>query len=146
MDVMDESSAEVMPASILITLLVGDGQRSTLVIDGQYLEQHREVIEANLDPSGITVLQLKGCILHDWKEDWGEKPNSAVSIRLIHFGHLLDDKTTLTESKVQGPAPSVIHMSVRPNEIMSTDDSAAQAAQKGGRQSEDTTGCRCLVC
>jgi len=33
--------------------------------------------------------------LREWREEWEGRPSSPSSIRLIHFGRLLDDKMAL---------------------------------------------------
>ena len=47
------------------------------------------------DPFSISVYTLKELILREWREEWETPPSSPSSIRLIHFGRLLDDKTPL---------------------------------------------------
>jgi Ubiquitin-2 like Rad60 SUMO-like len=47
------------------------------------------------DPFSISVYTLKELILREWREEWETKPSSPSSIRLIHFGRLLDDKVPL---------------------------------------------------
>ena len=47
------------------------------------------------DPFSISVYTLKELILREWRSDWEAKPASPSSIRLIHFGKLLDDKEQL---------------------------------------------------
>lgn len=47
------------------------------------------------DPFSISVYTLKELILREWREEWNDKPASPSSIRLIHFGKLLDDKEQL---------------------------------------------------
>ena len=49
----------------------------------------------NPDPFSISIYTLKELILREWRSDWEAKPASPSSIRLIHFGKLLDDKEQL---------------------------------------------------
>lgn len=47
------------------------------------------------DPFSVSVYKLKELILREWRDEWDGKPASPSSIRLIHFGKLLDDKEPL---------------------------------------------------
>lgn len=83
-----------------ITLLLTSGSRHPYKIDAKYL--HRRNVEIpdktdddQPDPFSISVYTLKELILREWRSDWEAKPASPSSIRLIHFGKLLDDKEPL---------------------------------------------------
>ncbi|KAF9782015.1 hypothetical protein IL306_011775 [Fusarium sp. DS 682] len=87
-----------------ITLLLTSGSRHPYKIDAKYLSRRSVDIpdktEGGLpDPFSISVYTLKELILREWRNDWEAKPASPSSIRLIHFGKLLDDKEQL-KSKV----------------------------------------------
>ena len=56
------------------------------------------------DPFSISVYTLKELILREWREEWEAKPSSPSSIRLIHFGRLLDDKLPLSGEPCFGHA------------------------------------------
>jgi hypothetical protein len=47
------------------------------------------------DPFSINVYALKELILREWMSGWGVRPTLPSSIRLIHFGELVDDKEQL---------------------------------------------------
>lgn len=83
-----------------ITLLLPTGARHPYRIDEKYLSKRGvdipDVTEAGKkDPFSISVYKLKELILREWRDDWEAKPASPSSIRLIHFGKLLDDKEQL---------------------------------------------------
>lgn len=83
-----------------ITLLLPTGARHPYKIDERYLLKRSvavpETTEAgHKDPFSISVYTLKELILREWREEWNDKPASPSSIRLIHFGKLLDDKEQL---------------------------------------------------
>lgn len=83
-----------------ITLLLPTGARHPYKIDHAYLTKRNvdvpEVTEhGKKDPFSISVYKLKELILREWRDEWDGKPASPSSIRLIHFGKLLDDKEPL---------------------------------------------------
>ncbi len=83
-----------------ITLLLPTGARHPYRIDEKYLTKRNveipETNEAGLkDPFSISIYKLKELILREWRDEWDGKPASPSSIRLIHFGKLLDDKEQL---------------------------------------------------
>lgn len=98
--------------------------------------------------------------------EWESRPSSPSSIRLIFYGKLLDDKTRLhgnflklvdlsmlrlmvlvLEGKfVVGPMNHVVHMTVKPQDIVDEED--AKMAKSGTRErdgNERTHGCRCVI-
>lgn len=83
-----------------ITLLLPTGARHPYKIDHTYLTKRNvdvpEVTESGKkDPFSVSVYKLKELILREWRDEWDGKPASPSSIRLIHFGKLLDDKEPL---------------------------------------------------
>jgi hypothetical protein len=90
-----------------ITLLLPTGARHPYRLDEKYLAKRNvevpDVTESGVrDPFSISVYKLKELILREWRDEWEGKPASPSSIRLIHFGKLLDDKEQL---KSQYPRP-----------------------------------------
>ncbi|KAJ3473277.1 hypothetical protein NLG97_g10404 [Lecanicillium saksenae] len=69
------------------------------------------------DPLSISIYTLKELILREWRNDWEAKPASPSSIRLIHFGKLLDDKEPLKKYQFSSESPNVVHMSIRPQDL-----------------------------
>jgi hypothetical protein len=84
----------------IITLLLTSGARHPYKLDEKYLAKRNVVVpgvteNGKKDPFSISVYTLKELILREWREEWEAQPSSPSSIRLIHFGRLLDDKTPL---------------------------------------------------
>lgn len=83
-----------------ITLLLPTGARHPYKIDDRYLTKRSVDVpdvteDGKKDPFSISVYKLKELILREWRDEWAGKPASPSSIRLIHFGKLLDDKEQL---------------------------------------------------
>ncbi|TFB03511.1 hypothetical protein CCMA1212_004550 [Trichoderma ghanense] len=83
-----------------ITLLLASGSRHPYKIDAKYLSKRHVAMpdedeNGKPDPFSISIYTLKELILREWRSDWEAKPASPTSIRLIHFGKLLDDKEQL---------------------------------------------------
>ncbi|KAJ6444555.1 pro-apoptotic serine protease [Purpureocillium lavendulum] len=105
-----------------ITLLLTSGSRHPYKLDAKYLARRNvtmpeETESGQPDPFSISVYTLKELILREWRSDWEAKPASPSSIRLIHFGKLLDDKEQLKKYQFSTEAPNVIHMSIRPADL-----------------------------
>lgn len=84
----------------IITLLLTSGARHPYKLDEKYLTKRNVDVpgvteSGKKDPFSISVYTLKELILREWREEWEAQPSSPSSIRLIHFGRLLDDKTPL---------------------------------------------------
>ncbi|EAW12944.1 uncharacterized protein ACLA_013810 [Aspergillus clavatus NRRL 1] len=132
--------------SLTITLLLTTGSRHPFEIDGNYL-QKRGVNVENHDPFAMSVYTLKELIWKEWRQDWETRPTSPSSIRLISFGKLLDDKSPLSDCKFNKDAPNVVHMTVKPQEIVDEEDAkGAKGTYQGEREaSERSPGCRCII-
>lgn len=94
-----------------ITLLLPTGNRHPFKIDDRYLTKRGvevpDVTDAGTkDPFSISVYKLKELILREWREDWESKPASPSSIRLIHFGRMLDDKEPLKSMYIPCDLPA----------------------------------------
>ncbi|OPB38339.1 hypothetical protein A0O28_0014440 [Trichoderma guizhouense] len=105
-----------------ITLLLASGGRHPYKIDAKYLsKRHVDMPDkddnGNPDPFSISIYTLKELILREWRSDWEAKPASPSSIRLIHFGKLLDDKEQLKKYQFSSDSPNVVHMSIRPQDL-----------------------------
>ncbi|KAG6019032.1 hypothetical protein E4U41_003435 [Claviceps citrina] len=105
-----------------ITLLLTSGSRHPYRIDARYLTRRNiampdETDAGRPDPFSISIYTLKELILREWRNDWEAKPASPSSIRLIHFGKLLDDKEQLKKYHLSTENPNVIHMSIRPQDL-----------------------------
>ncbi|KAF2472236.1 ubiquitin-like protein [Lindgomyces ingoldianus] len=130
---------------VVITLLLTTGARHPYKIDEKYLKKRNVNVDA-MDPYNISVYTLKELIWRDWREEWEPRPTSPSSIRLIHFGRMLDDKSPLKECRFQTEAPNVVHMTVKPQEVVDEED--AKTGKGGGRrdgEEEVHAGCRCVI-
>ncbi|OCK86429.1 ubiquitin-like protein [Lepidopterella palustris CBS 459.81] len=130
---------------VVITLLLTSGARHPYKIDEKYLKKRNVNVEA-MDPFNISVYTLKELIWRDWREEWEPRPTSPSSIRLIHFGRMLDDKAPLTDCRFQVESPNVVHMTVKPQEVVDEED--AKTAKGGSRRDGDDeshAGCRCVI-
>ncbi|OJJ50815.1 hypothetical protein ASPZODRAFT_126763 [Penicilliopsis zonata CBS 506.65] len=147
-DAPSEAVKEVEDAgpSLTITLLLITGTRHQLKIDGKYLRK-RAVSVPDHDPFAMSVYTLKELIWRDWRSDWEPRPSSPSSIRLISFGKLLDDNAPLSDSKFSHDAPNVIHMTVKPQEVVDEEDAKGGKNQLGREReaSERSPGCRCII-
>ncbi|KAF2089110.1 hypothetical protein K490DRAFT_38645 [Saccharata proteae CBS 121410] len=131
---------------VVITLLLTSGARHPYKIDEKYLRKRNVTVE-KMDPFNISVYTLKELILRDWREEWDPAPSSPSYIRLIHFGRMLDDKQALKDCKFQPESPNVVHMTVKPQELIDEED--AKTAKTGSGRDRDgeerTAGCRCVI-
>ncbi|RHZ59444.1 uncharacterized protein CDV56_106530 [Aspergillus thermomutatus] len=147
-DASDAAAKEVEDSgpSLTITLLLITGSRHPFEIDGKYLRKRGVNVES-YDPFAMSVYTLKELIWKEWRQDWELQPTSPSSIRLISFGKLLDDKSPLSDCKFNKDAPNVVHMTVKPQEIVDEEDAkAAKAPYSREREaSERSPGCRCII-
>ncbi|KAH0264446.1 hypothetical protein KCU91_g12051, partial [Aureobasidium melanogenum] len=146
------------PVITINLLLSSTGTRHPYRIDQKYLAKRNVTAEnenGEFDPFVISVYTLKELIWRDWREEWEPRPSSPAAIRLIHFGRFLDDKLPLKDCRFSDSAPNVVHMSVKPQEVIDDEENAKSAKGKnsggGGRPGsrgdgdEPTAGCRCIV-
>ncbi|OJD37744.1 ubiquitin protein [Diplodia corticola] len=144
----DTPAAKPDPASgpqVVITLLLTSGARHPYKIDEKYLRKRNVTVE-NMDPFNISVYTLKELIWRDWREEWEPRPSSPSAIRLISFGRMLDDKQPLKDCRFQAESPNVVHMTVKPQEVVDEED--AKTAKTGSRDHDDgetTARCRCVI-
>ncbi|KAF1943229.1 hypothetical protein EJ02DRAFT_343641 [Clathrospora elynae] len=131
---------------LVIMLLLTSGARHPYKIEERYLKKRNVAVE-NMDPYKISVYTLKELIWRDWREEWETRPTSPSSIRLIHFGRMLDDKSPLKDCRFQTDTPNVVHMTVKPQEVVD-DEENAKTGKGGSRRDGDdepTAGCRCVI-
>ncbi|KAH8172903.1 ubiquitin-2 like rad60 SUMO-like domain-containing protein [Sarocladium implicatum] len=134
-----------------ITLLLTTGTRHPYKIDARYLSRRNVPIPDNTeagqpDPFSISVYTLKELILREWRSDWETKPASPSSIRLIHFGKLLDDKEQLKKYQFATDHPNVVHMSIRPQDLDEEEPkSNNKATGSGGAGSMRERSSNCCV-
>lgn len=132
--------------SLVITLLLTSGSRHPFKIDGKYLRKQSVNVENN-DPFAMSVYTLKELIWREWRADWESRPSSPSSIRLISFGKLLEDKAPLSDSKFNHDAPNVVHMTIKPQELIDEEDAAGAKGQSIRERvpSVRSPGCRCVI-
>ena len=154
-----------------ITLLLTTGSRHPYKLDGRYLSKRSVSVPEKTesgqpDPFSISIYTLKELILREWRSDWETKPASPSSIRLIHFGKLLDDKEPLKSTyssssrlgtfqltcsliayNFLGDSPNVVHMSVRPQDLDEEEPKAGgkNASGTGGDAQRERSGGCCVV-
>ncbi|KAJ5607041.1 hypothetical protein N7537_003660 [Penicillium hordei] len=140
-----EEDADAGP-SLVITLLLTTGSRHPFTINGKYLKKRSVTVE-NYDPFLMSVYTLKELIWREWRVDWETRPSSPSSIRLISFGKLLDDKSPVSDSKFSKEHPNVVHMTVKPQEVVDEEDAKGAKAQYSREReaSERSPGCRCVI-
>ncbi|RAL13034.1 uncharacterized protein BO97DRAFT_50777 [Aspergillus homomorphus CBS 101889] len=131
---------------LVITLLLITGSRHPFKIDAAYLKKQSVNVE-NHDPFAMSVYTLKELIWREWRQDWEPRPSSPSSIRLISFGKLLDDKSPLSDCRFNRDAPNVVHMTVKPQELVDEEDAKGTKAQytREREASERSPGCRCII-
>ncbi|EER24193.1 hypothetical protein CPC735_055630 [Coccidioides posadasii C735 delta SOWgp] len=131
---------------LVITLLLTTGARHPFKIDGRYLRK-REVNVPDNDPFAMSVYTLKELIWREWRSEWEPRPSSPSLIRLISFGKLLDDKAPLSDSKFNRDAPNVVHMTVKPQDIVDEEDAKAPKGHyhRDREDGDRSPSCRCII-
>ncbi|KAJ9623227.1 hypothetical protein H2203_006164 [Taxawa tesnikishii (nom. ined.)] len=140
------------PVIIINLLLTSTGTRHPYKIDEKYLSKRGVAADGEggtFDPFVISVYTLKELIWRDWREEWEPKPSSPSAIRLIHFGRLLEDKAQLKDCRFNATTPNVVHMSVKPAEIIEEEEATKGAGKSSmsrenrdegeGSRTEETT-------
>ncbi|TVY58562.1 hypothetical protein LSUE1_G009392 [Lachnellula suecica] len=135
---------------LVITLLLPTGARHPYKIDERYLTKRSVNVPGvteggRKDPYSISVYTLKELILREWREEWEAQPSSPSSIRLIYFGRLLDDKTPLKDCRFNEKEANVVHMTVRPQDIVDEEDASKGKGIRDRDGNESTAGCRCVI-
>ncbi|KAM0261694.1 hypothetical protein ACHAQJ_002146 [Trichoderma viride] len=134
-----------------ITLLLASGGRHPYKIDAKYLSRRNVAMpdkdeSGNPDPFSISIYTLKELILREWRSDWEAKPASPSSIRLIHFGKLLDDKEQLKKYQFSPDSPNVVHMSIRPQDLDEEEPkSGSKSLPAGATDGDGAREGRCCV-
>ncbi|KAI4116948.1 MAG: hypothetical protein LQ345_002723 [Seirophora villosa] len=150
--------SDLVGSSLLITLLLTSGARHPFKIDEKYLKKRNVNVDGN-NPVNMSVYTLKELVWREWREgkrpmaerEWELRPSSPSSIRLIYFGKLLEDKSKLHGLTQYcrfeaGLNPHVVHMTVKPQDIVDEED--AKIAKTGSRDrdgDERSPGCRCVI-
>jgi hypothetical protein len=144
------ADANQEPLVCTITLLLPTGARHPYKLDEKYLAKRNvevpDVTESGKkDPFSISIYKLKELILREWRDEWDGKPASPSSIRLIFFGKMLDDKEQLKKYHFSAESPNIVHMSVRPPDMLEEDEAAkGKTSSREGRSREGGGGC-CVI-
>ncbi|KAM0524610.1 hypothetical protein ACHAPE_000708 [Trichoderma viride] len=134
-----------------ITLLLASGGRHPYKLDAKYLSRRHVAMpdkdeSGNPDPFSISIYTLKELILREWRSDWEAKPASPSSIRLIHFGKLLDDKEQLKKYHFLPDSPNVVHMSIRPQDLDEEEPkSGSKSLPSGATHGDGAREGRCCI-
>ncbi|KAB8297647.1 hypothetical protein EYC80_001455 [Monilinia laxa] len=137
--------------TLVITLLLTSGAHHPYKIDEKYLTKRGVAIpgvteNGKKDPLTISVYTLKELILREWREEWEAKPSSPSGIRLIFFGKLLEDNSVLKDCKFKHDSSNVVHMTVRPQDLVDEEDaSKAKSMSRSRDDGESTASCRCTI-
>ncbi|PWN31749.1 uncharacterized protein FA14DRAFT_162652 [Meira miltonrushii] len=115
-----------------------------------------------VDPAN-TVKAVREKVWDEWPQDWPPKPTSLNSMRILHLGHILDDKvilcppTTSGKSNQQTLSPgamtpgksTVVHLLIRqePQKSSKEDDSPKDKLKKSSEAEEDSQSgcCGCVI-
>ncbi|DAA72617.1 TPA_exp: Uncharacterized protein A8136_6420 [Trichophyton benhamiae CBS 112371] len=143
---LSQSTSSNDGPTLLLNILLTSGGKHPFKLDGKYLRK-REVNVADNDPFSMSVYTLKELIWREWRSDWEPRPSSPAAIRLISFGKLLDDKSPLSECRFNREGPNVVHMTIKPQEIVDEEDAkAAKSTQsREHEEGERSPGCRCAI-
>ncbi|KAF2842335.1 hypothetical protein M501DRAFT_1013684 [Patellaria atrata CBS 101060] len=131
--------------ALMITLLLTSGARHPYKIDEKYLKKRGVNVE-EMDPRNLSVYQLKELIWRDWREEWEPRPTAPNFIRLISFGRMLGDADPLKNYKFNAEAPNVLHMTVKPQDLIEEEDTkTGKSTARDRGDNEPTAGCRCVI-
>ncbi|KAI1818350.1 ubiquitin-related domain-containing protein [Poronia punctata] len=127
-DPVEPKANNAMPF-LSIMLQLTNGARHPFRIDEKYLVKRNVTItgttgDGKPDPASITVYTLKELILRDWRKEWEEPPREPSSIRLIHFGKLLEDRNQLSHYNFGTTSKNWVHMTVKPQDLLDEEEAA----------------------
>ncbi|OQO05725.1 hypothetical protein B0A48_09818 [Cryoendolithus antarcticus] len=137
-------------AALRITLMLTTGARHAYTISQKYLQSRKveaEDAEGKFDPRCMSGYKLKELIWTDWRPEWEPRPRDPSSIRLIIMGRMLDDKIPLKDLPFNLDASNVVHMTIKPADLMEDEAEAIGKTAKGGsiraRAGADDSGAGC---
>ncbi|KAI8623856.1 hypothetical protein F5Y19DRAFT_344492 [Xylariaceae sp. FL1651] len=133
--------------AVNIMLQLTNGARHPFRIDEKYLTKRNVTVtgkseDGKLDPASITVYTLKELILRDWRREWEEPPREPSSIRLIHFGKLLEDRNQLSHYHFSTTDKNWVHMTVKPQDLLDEEEAAKKVKESGSHSGR--SGC-CVI-
>ncbi|KAI0401792.1 ubiquitin-related domain-containing protein [Xylaria palmicola] len=132
-DPVESQSNNGAPA-VSIMLQLTNGARHPFRIDEKYLTKRNVTVtgkteDGSMDPASITVYTLKELILRDWRKEWEEPPREPSSIRLIHFGKLLEDRNQLSHYHFSTTSKNWVHMTVKPQDLLDEEEAAKKVKE-----------------
>ncbi|KAI1336055.1 hypothetical protein F5Y15DRAFT_217212 [Xylariaceae sp. FL0016] len=130
-----------------IMLLLTTGSRHPFRIDDKYLTKRNVTVtgqteDGRMDPFSITIYTLKELILRDWRREWDDPPREPSSIRLIHFGKLLEDRNQLNHYNFSRGTRNVVHMTIKPQDAIDEEEAAKKVKESGNHGGR--SGC-CVI-
>ncbi|KAI3329256.1 hypothetical protein HD806DRAFT_278459 [Xylariaceae sp. AK1471] len=133
--------------SVNIMLQLTNGARHPFRIDEKYLTKRNVTVtgkteDGKMDPASITVYTLKELILRDWRKEWEEAPREPSSIRLIHFGKLLEDRNQLSHYHFSTTNKNWVHMTVKPQDLLDEEEAAKKVKESSSHNGR--SGC-CVI-
>ncbi|KAI1125945.1 ubiquitin-related domain-containing protein [Nemania abortiva] len=145
-DPVESHSSSGAPA-VNIMLQLTNGARHPFRIDEKYLTKRNVTItgktgDGSMDPASITVYTLKELILRDWRKEWEEPPREPSSIRLIHFGKLLEDRNQLSHYHFSTTTKNWVHMTVKPQDLLDEEEAAKKVKESSSHSGR--SGC-CVI-
>ncbi|KAI1824512.1 ubiquitin-related domain-containing protein [Xylaria intraflava] len=140
-----QPSTGVLAVNIMLQLT--NGVRHPFRIDEKYLTKRNVTVtgkteDGNLDPASITVYTFKELILRDWRKEWEEPPREPSSIRLIHFGKLLEDRNPLSHYHFSTTSKNWVHMTIKPQDLLDEEEAAKKVKDSGSHHGR--SGC-CII-
>ncbi|KAI1848162.1 hypothetical protein JX266_005875 [Neoarthrinium moseri] len=131
----------------ILLILPQTGNRHPFRINERYLKKRNVNVtgvteDGKMDPFSITVYTLKELILREWRKDWDTPPREPTSIRLIKMGKMLDDKLPLNQYDFTPTVKSIVHMTVKPQEIIDEEEANKRLKEPGSHTGR--SGC-CVI-
>lgn len=131
----------------IMLILPMNGNRHPFRINEKYLKKRNVTVsgvteDGKLDPFSITVYTLKELILREWRKEWETPPREPTSIRLIKMGKMLDDKLPLNQYNFTPNVKSIVHMTVKPQEIVDEEEANKRLKEPGSQSGR--SGC-CVI-
>ncbi|KAI0438796.1 ubiquitin-related domain-containing protein [Xylaria telfairii] len=133
--------------TVNIMLQLTNGVRHPFRIDERYLTKRNVTVtgkteDGNMDPASITIYTLKELILRDWRNEWEDPPREPSSIRLIHFGKLLEDRNQLSHYHFSTTSKNWVHMTVKPQDLLDEEEAAKKVKEASSHSGR--SGC-CVI-
>ncbi|KAI0164994.1 ubiquitin-related domain-containing protein [Xylariaceae sp. FL1272] len=147
-DPVDEGKSADHDPNINIMLQLTNGARHPFRIDEKYLAKRNVNVtskaeDGRVELASITVYTLKELILRDWRREWEEPPREPTSIRLIHFGKLLEDRNQLSHYHFKTTGINWVHLTVKPQDLLDEEEGGKKVRDSSGSH-QGRSGC-CVI-